>query len=115
MRAKSAGVCLSAISVLLAACGTAPAELAFSKPGGTDAQRDSDAEACWDYALNSPEGRKAADMVNGARLIGGGPLALAVKGVEDSANKGDPRKDLGNWSARNDCMAAKGYTQRLAD
>jgi hypothetical protein len=115
MRAKGVGVCLSAISILLVACGTAPPELAFSKPGVTDAQRDSDIHACWEYALNSPEGRKSADMVNGARIIGGGPIALVVMAAEKSANKGDPKKDMANWAAHSDCMAAKGYTQRLAD
>lgn len=98
----------------LSACASAPPQLEFSRTGASTSQIETDSKSCWDFALNSAEGRKAADMVNGGRLIGGGLIAAANMAAEKSANNNDAKKDLGNWSAHRDCMARKGYTSKMA-
>jgi hypothetical protein len=101
----------------VAGCATSPPTLEFSKPGVAPAQVDADHEACWQYALNTPEGQSAAKSVNDARAVGsvlGGPLAMAVVAAEQSAHAENRKKDLGYWSVRNDCMREKGYSQRIA-
>jgi hypothetical protein len=81
----------------------------FVKAGMSDGQLERDTAECWDYALNSPEGRAKANVVNGARIIGGGVVALASMAAEKDSNKGDPKKDLANWAAHADCLEARGY------
>lgn len=80
----------------------------------SDSQRERDTAECWDYALNSSEGRAKANVVNGARIIGGGVFALAAMSAENSNNKGDPKKDLANWAAHADCLEGKGYRAERA-
>lgn len=103
-----------ALCVALSACASAPPQLEFNRTGASASQKEADSKACWDFALRSPEGRKAADTVNGARLIGGGLIAAANMAAEKSAYNNDQKKDLGNWSAHRDCMAGKGYTSKMA-
>lgn len=91
-------------ALLLPACG-GPPETNYVKAGIADAQRDSDVNACWEYVLNTPEGRQKADTVRTARLIGGGPLALMV----DASSANDPKKEAANWLVHNDCIREKGY------
>jgi hypothetical protein len=114
LRVKRARARLCAMLVaLLPACAATPDQHTWVKAGVADADREKDSAACWDYALNSPEGQQKANMVKTARLIGGGPLALLVDSAESSANNGDPKKVLANQAAHNDCMAEKGYEAKF--
>lgn len=98
------------ICLALAACSTAPPRLNFAKSGISPNQREQDSANCWKYAMESREGKDEANMVNGARVLGGGLFAVAMMASEE-----DPKKDMGNWSTHASCMQRKGYKPEVAD
>jgi hypothetical protein len=92
----------------LAGCSMPNYTSEFVKPGIADAQRQADTEACWKYVL-SEEGQKQAGLLRGARIIGGGAVAIATE-----PNDGvDPKKNINNLGIFRDCMLGKGYTQQF--
>ncbi len=97
------GICFIGLS----AC--ALSDRTFIKAGVTDSQREQDIQACWDYTLNSEEGRQKADMIRLAQFVGGGPMALVVRSAYANANNNDIRKEAGNMGTHNGCMADRGY------
>jgi hypothetical protein len=71
-------------------------------------QRDADEAACWNFVLNTSEGRKQVENLKLARFIGGGVFSLAAQSAENSGNT-DPKKDSNNELVHHDCMRGKGY------
>jgi hypothetical protein len=104
------GVCL-----LTAGCASAPRKWQFAKVGVLESQRQSDSDACWDYVMNSPEGRQQVDLLKASRVIGGGVFALAMMGSEQRSRDYDVRKDPSYWPVHNDCMTRKGYAVSMAE
>ena len=108
MRVALSRMCVICSCFVLAGCkANFPTE--YVKAGMSDAQAKADAEACWDWTLNTPEGQKKARLMRAALVLGGGVGAVASLSAQKSANDGDPRKELPNWQAFNICMVEKGY------
>ena len=111
MRTAVSCMSLSCVCLALAACASGPTT--FTKADVSLSQRDADDGACWNYVLNTPEGRKEVENLKLARFIGGGVISLAVQSAENSDTKDDPKKDSNNKLTHQACMQQKGYKAQL--
>lgn len=111
MRRVASLVSLSCVCLGLTACASGPTT--FTKADVSLQQRDADEAACWNYVLNTPEGRKHVENLQVARFIGGGVFSVAAQSAENSGNNNDPKKDSNNRLAHNDCMLGKGYKLQM--
>jgi len=111
MRTAASSLSLGSLCLCLAACATGPNT--FSKADVSASQKESDEAACWNYVLNTPEGRKEVDALKVARFIGGGVISLAVQSAEDQSKGNDPKMDGNNKLVHQTCMQQKGYTTHI--
>ena len=87
---------------------TGCAKLEPVKPGVPLEQVNADKEACWDFVLNTPEGRRKVKIIHALRVVTGGPVTLLM------IDKDNPREDSVNQAVFTDCMKDRGYTFRRA-
>ena len=94
--------CLLVVCAGLALAGCSKAELV--KPGVSMDQAHADKEACWDFVLNTPEGRRKVKIIHALRVVTAGPVMLLM------INRENPREDAVNEIVFNGCMKDRGYT-----
>ncbi len=69
---------------------TGCAKLEPVKPGMSLDQVNADKEACGDFVLNTPEGRRKVKIIHALRVVTGGPVTLLL------IDREDPREDTVN-------------------
>jgi hypothetical protein len=93
-------VIVAGASLALTGC----AKLEPVKPGMSLDQVNADKEACWDFVLNTPEGRRKVKILHALRVVTGGPVMLLM------IDRENPREDSVNEIVFNNCMKDRGYT-----
>jgi len=91
----------------------------YTRDSTPDDQRDLDSAACWQYALDTPEGQQEAQSTNSARaagaILGGGVIGATYLAANESTKQPDPKQDHGNWLTHDACMQRKGYKPHFWD
>jgi hypothetical protein len=79
----------------------------WSKPGVSQADVKAEEDACWNYALNTPEGQRKVRTIRTFQVIGGGPIVFLT------FNKENPKEESANAAVFGDCMRDHGFKGSL--
>lgn len=93
---------LSCASVAVAGCSAPPP---WSKAGLSQADVQAQEDACWNYVLNTPEGRQKVYALRAFWVVTGGPVLLLT------FNKKNPKDESANSLIFSKCMTDHGFAR----